>query len=85
MKLEMKWIPVLMLASAIPILAGCSSQNQTPPPDSTTAQSQPQAAPTPAPAESSEPDSVLGATAHAVATIVLLPFRIVADVVGLIL
>jgi hypothetical protein len=37
------------------------------------------------PASSSEPDSVLGATAHAVGTIILLPFRIVADVVGLIL
>jgi hypothetical protein len=37
------------------------------------------------PAPSSEPDSVLGATAHAVGTIILLPFRIVADVVGLIL
>ncbi len=34
--------------------------------------------------QSTEPDSVLGATAHAVATIVLLPFRIIGDALGLI-
>lgn len=34
--------------------------------------------------ESSEPDSVLGATAHAVGTIILLPFRIVGDALSLI-
>lgn len=35
--------------------------------------------------ESNEPDSVLGATVHAVATVVLLPFRLVGDAVGLII
>jgi len=35
--------------------------------------------------ESNEPDSVLGATTHAVVTIVLLPFRIVGDALGLII
>jgi len=35
--------------------------------------------------ESDEPDSVLGATAHALVTIVLLPFRIVGDTLGLII
>jgi len=34
--------------------------------------------------QSNEPDSVLGATVHAVATIVLLPFRIISDALGLI-
>jgi hypothetical protein len=34
--------------------------------------------------QSNEPDSVLGATAHAVATIVLLPFRLIGDAIGLI-
>jgi len=76
---------VAFLACAIPMVAGCSSQNEAPPPATTAAQSQPQAASTPTPAESSEPDSALGATAHAAATIILLPFRIVADVVELIL
>ena len=85
MRSRMKWIPALILACAIATIPACASQNQAPPPETTAAQSQPQAAPTPAPAQSSEPDSVLGATAHAVATIILLPFRIVADVVGLIL
>lgn len=32
---------------------------------------------------SDEPDSVLGATTHAVATIILFPFRLVGDALGL--
>ncbi len=32
--------------------------------------------------QSNEPDSVLGATLHLVGTIILLPFRIVGDVLG---
>jgi hypothetical protein len=35
--------------------------------------------------ESNEPDSVLGATTHAVVTIVMLPFRVVGDALGLII
>jgi len=35
--------------------------------------------------QSNEPDSVLGATTHAVVTIVLLPFRVVGDALGLII
>jgi hypothetical protein len=31
-----------------------------------------------------EPDSVLGATAHALATVILFPFRLIGDAVGLI-
>ena len=33
--------------------------------------------------KSDEPDSVLGATAHAVATIILFPFRLIGDALGL--
>lgn len=32
--------------------------------------------------QSNEPDSVLGATAHAIGTIILLPFRVVGDILG---
>jgi hypothetical protein len=35
--------------------------------------------------QSNEPDSVLGATTHAVVTIVLLPFRVGGDALGLII
>jgi hypothetical protein len=34
--------------------------------------------------ESNEPDSVLGATAHAIGTIILFPFRLIGDALGLI-
>ena len=33
--------------------------------------------------QSNEPDSVLGATAHALGTIILFPFRLIGDAVGL--
>jgi hypothetical protein len=33
---------------------------------------------------SNEPDSVLGATFHAIGTIILFPFRLVGDAIGLI-
>lgn len=35
--------------------------------------------------QSSEPDSVLGATTHALVTIVMLPFRVVGDALSLII
>jgi hypothetical protein len=34
--------------------------------------------------QSNEPDSVLGATAHAIGTIILFPFRLIGDALGLI-
>jgi hypothetical protein len=33
--------------------------------------------------QSNEPDSVLGATAHAIGTIILFPFRLIGDALGL--
>jgi hypothetical protein len=48
------------------------------------ASSQPATTATTTTTQSNEPDSVLGATAHAVATIVLFPFRLIGDALGLI-
>jgi hypothetical protein len=45
----------------------------------------PEATTTTTTTQSNEPDSVLGATTHAVVTIVLLPFRIVGDALELII
>ncbi len=66
-----------LLMIAVPMLAGCSSQQTEPPPASST-----QTAPAPAPAPEEGHDSLLGATAHFVWTVIALPFRIVGDVIG---
>ena len=69
---------------AAPMLPGCSSQQSAEP----VAQSQPNQTaqttqPAPAPTEdSSGYDSLLGATAHFVWTVVAFPFRVVGDVLG---
>ena len=92
-------IAIALLFGAMDILPGCASE-QTKTVQSTTTTTtpaQPQAAPTTTPARSQattttttettkpqEPDSVLGATAHAVGTVLLLPFRLIGDAVGLI-
>jgi len=34
--------------------------------------------------KSEEPDSILGATAHAIGTVILFPFRLIGDALGLI-
>ena len=75
----------LGLALILSIAPGCSSSTtttrttttyNTPPPSAETPQSS-----TTTTTTTSEPDSVLGSVAHAVGTIILLPFRIIGLIV----
>lgn len=78
-------VAIAMLAIVASAQA-CSSQTSNPPPPPTTAaqrSAQPNQSPPPAQTDSSEPDSVLGAGAHFVWTVVAFPFRVVGDVLGL--
>ncbi len=83
----------LILACLIPITAGCASQQQTEPNqevisdhDNASAPGSSTAAPAaPSKPNTDEPDSVLGASAHAVGTVILFPFRVVGDTLGLLL
>ncbi len=78
----MKRLKILFIiaafAAAIPVIQACSSQQPSPPPDQQT-----QAEPAPVPADPVEPDSVLGSALHFVGTVVLFPFRLVGDTLGL--
>ena len=65
---------IVVFANALPIMPGCSSQ-QT---ETTTTQTQPATQTT----SSDEHDSLLGATAHFVWTVIAFPFRVVGDVLG---
>jgi hypothetical protein len=81
-------IAMALLFSAVEVFPGCASQ-QTKTVHSTTTTStpsQPQASATTTTetTEQQQPDSVLGATAHAVATVILFPFRLIGDAVELI-
>ena len=81
-------LPIIALSGALitpVVIQGCSSQSET---TTTTTSEQPQSAPTATiittTTTSNEPDSVLGATFHAIGTIILFPFRLVGDAIGLI-
>jgi uncharacterized protein YceK len=81
-------LPIIALSMALitpVVIQGCSSQSET---TTTTTSEQPQSAPTTTitttTTTSNEPDSVLGATFHAIGTIILFPFRLVGDAIGLI-
>ena len=88
-------IAIGLLFSAIAVFPGCGSQ-QTETVHSTTTTNtsqatttdtseQPQATTTATTdtTESKKPDSVLGAKAHAVGTVIMFPFRLIGDAVGL--
>ena len=80
-------LPVIALLMALitpVVVQGCSSQSET---TTTTTSEEPQSAPATTittSTTSNEPDSVLGATFHALGTIILFPFRLVGDAIGLI-
>ncbi|HTR62473.1 MAG TPA: hypothetical protein VMH37_12275 [Candidatus Binataceae bacterium] len=79
-------LSVLLMGS--PMISGCSSQSETTTTtQQTTASNDPEAAPTTTTTTTTtrddEPDSVLGATFHAIGTIVLFPFRLIGDAIGL--
>jgi hypothetical protein len=78
---------VAVLLGAVSLATGCSSEQTSRTTTQTAYNSAPQAdSSSPPPASTTtttteEPDSVLGATAHLVGTIILLPFRIIGLVV----
>jgi len=72
-------LPVAAFALALPLMAGCSSQ-QT---ETTTTQTQPTTSSTTTTTTTTEDhDSLLGATGHFVWTVIAFPFRVVGDVLG---
>ena len=77
-----------ILLMGAPMVSGCSSQSETTTTQQTTASTDPEASPatttTTTTTTSDEPDSVLGATFHAIGTIVLFPFRLLGDAIELI-
>jgi len=77
-----------LLVGAAPMVQSCSSSQETKTVETTTTTD-----PTPPPAQitttttttsDNEPDSVLGATFHAIGTIIAFPFRLIGDALGLI-
>jgi len=87
MKKAGAFIAIALLASALGVCAGCASEQIKTVRTTTTATgpAQPQAnTTTTETTTSNEPDSVLGATAHAVGTVILFPFRLIGDAFGLI-
>ena len=88
--MQKRILPIIALSMALitpPVILGCSSQSETT--TTTTTSEVPQSAPTTTVTSSTtttsnEPDSVLGATFHAIGTIILFPFRLVGDAIGLI-
>jgi hypothetical protein len=86
--MQKRILPIIALSMALitpAVIQGCSSQSET---TTTTTSEEPQSAPTMVTTSttttSNEPDSVLGATFHAIGTIILFPFRLVGDAIGLI-
>jgi hypothetical protein len=78
-------IVIALLFSALAAFPGCASKQTKTIQSTTTASTpaQPQASTTTT-TKTKRSDSVLGATAHAVATVILFPFRLIGDTVGLI-
>jgi hypothetical protein len=76
----------IAIAVTLTGVQACSSQssNPAPPPITAAQESAPNTqSPPPPHVDSSEPDSVLGAGAHFVWTVVAFPVRVVGDVLGL--
>ena len=88
--MQKRTLPIIALSIALmtpAVVQGCSSQSETT--TTTTTSAVPQSDPTTTitsstTTTSNEPDSVFGATFHAIGTIILFPFRLVGDAIGLI-
>ncbi len=77
-------IALLAVLVAFSMVSACSTSRTTT--TTTTSKKADQSAPestTTTTVTTDEPDSVLGATVHAIGTIVLFPFRLVGDAIGL--
>lgn len=88
--MKKRLLPIIALSISLigpAFIQGCSSHSETTTRETTTAYSDdpaPTTTTTTTTTTSDEPDSVLGATFHAIATIVLFPFRLVGDAISLI-
>ena len=88
--MQKRTLPIFALSIALMtpvVIQGCSGQSETT--TTTTTSEAPQSAPSTTitsstTTTSNEPDSVLGATFHAIGTIILFPFRLVGDAICLI-
>ncbi len=85
-------IPILAVLCVAPIAQSCSTQEETKTVERTTTTDrnpEPQGSTTTTTTRTTtetsekEPDSVLGATAHAIGTVILFPFRLIGDALGL--
>ena len=81
-------IAIALLFSTMEVCTSCASEQtktvQSTMTTSTPAQPQATTTTTTEITKPQEPDSVLGATAHAVGTVILFPFRLIGDAIGLI-
>jgi hypothetical protein len=74
-------LPIVVFAIALPAMTGCSSRQHS---ETTTTTTEPATTSqtTTTTTSDDDHDSVLGATAHFVWTVVAFPFRVVGDVLG---
>ena len=88
--MKKRLLPIIALSLVLAgpaLIEGCSSHSETTTTRETTTANADDPAPTTTTTTTTttdEPDSVLGATFHAVATIILFPFRLVGDAISLI-
>lgn len=78
---------VLIFAILAVAIAGCSTESSEPPPRDSPppyASIDRDTANTPPPAPDSEHSSVLGSTFHVIGAVILFPFKVVGEVLGLI-
>jgi len=87
-RLNLAQLGTLFLSSAMVVFPSCASEQTRTvrSTTTTTTPAQPQATTTETTetTKAQQPDSVLGATAYAVGTVILFPFRLIDDAVGLI-
>jgi len=85
--MKRKLLPLVALTFALvasPLIQSCSDQHSETTTTRTYDSSDPPATTTTTTTTNDEPDSVLGATFHAIGTVILFPFRLVGDALGLI-
>jgi hypothetical protein len=90
--MRIRSLSIVLLSLALfgpPLIQACSSHSETTTRETTVTTSAPGAEPTTTTTTTTttktddEPDSVIGATVHAVGTIILFPFRLIGDAIGL--
>lgn len=75
-------LPIAAFALALPLMQACSSQQHTETTTTITTEPASTERTTTTTTTSDDHDSLLGATAHLVWTVIAFPFRVVGDVIG---